>query len=169
MSIAAAVMLLSPFLPWSHRGAQNYELSNGGVLSVHEMTSTPAKDNQGDAIVFWIAGGVCLITALLRTKWSAIPGFLTAGGFLLLWLDRHSVRTGQTDLVGVYVFAFGAIVFALLSIGFWKRPLPTEKVAPANAPPGRSTCDGCGKVYPSGFYLELSDNRYLCEQCRRPE
>ncbi len=38
---------------------------------------------------------------------------------------------------------------------------------PGYAPASKTTCDRCGNSFPSGFYVEKSqDSRYLCEKCR---
>lgn len=83
---------------------------------------------------------------------------------VLIFLAPGPMRGGIWAFV-VFAAALSIVVAVILPFG---RPRTEGHDASViHAPVSKTTCDQCGGSFPSGFYLERSqDGRYLCEKCR---
>jgi hypothetical protein len=79
--------------------------------------------------------------------WTVMPILLALNvGLLIVWAIFFDRRDASADAI-----------FESVDVN---RP-------PAgHAPIGKTACDRCGGLVPSGYYLASQDNQYGCEKCR---
>ncbi len=100
----------------------------------------------------------------------ATPGHFTDAEFAAF---KHYDSFGRVLMIASFIADVGFVV-ALRSAMIKKAPFQSPDNArlrsapePVYAPASKTTCDQCGSSFPSGLYLEKSeDSRYLCEKCR---